>query len=59
MSKEPLDELHAVLEYLTGIVLPTSLEQRNYRVSANTMRQLYAFTLTLTSIRCIERLLND
>lgn len=59
MSEVPVDELHSVLEYLTGIVLPTSLESRNYRVFTNTMRLLYALTLTMTSIRCIERLFND
>lgn len=59
MGVAPLDDLHSVLEYLTGIVLPTSLEQRNYRVFTNTMRLLYTCTLTFTSIRCIERLFND
>ena len=59
MSARPLEALHEVLEYLTGIVLPTSLDQRNYRVFTNSMRMLYAFTLTSTSIRCIERLFND
>ena len=59
MSVRSQDTLNQVIEYLTGTVLPTSLEQRNYRVFTNAMRMLYAFTLTLTSIRCLERLLND
>ena len=59
MSEEPITVLSEVLEYLTGIVLPTSLESRNYPVFHNTMRVLYAMTLALTSIRCIERLFHD
>ena len=59
MSEEPVEMLGEVLEYLTGIVMPTSLDSRNYPVFHNTMRVLYAMTLALTSIRCIERLFHD
>ena len=59
MAEEPVETLNAVLEYLTGIVLPTSQGQRNYKVHENAMRLCYALTLSLTSIRCLERLFHD
>mgnify|MGYP000350719313 CR=1 FL=1 len=59
MSEEPTNTLNDVLNYLNEIVLPTSIESRNYPVFHNAMRVIYAFTLTLTSIRCIERLFHD
>ena len=59
MSEEPTTTLDEVLEYLTHTVLPISLDQRNYPVFHNSMRVLYGLSLTLTSIRCIERLFHD
>ena len=59
MSEHPVDTLNEVLEYMTGIVLPTCQGQRNYKVHENAMKLIYAMTLSLTSLRCLERMFHD
>jgi len=59
MSDKPVDTLSEVLEYMTGIVLPTCQGQRNYKVHENAMKLIYAMTLSLTSLHCLERLFHD
>ena len=59
MSEDPVNTLNEVMVYLTSVVLPTSDDNRNYRVFENAMRLMYAMSITLTSIRCIERIFHD
>ena len=51
--------LDQVLKYLTDVVFPTAFGEKNYKVVTNIARLLFCITLSLTSIKCIERLLND
>ena len=51
--------LDQVLKYLTDVVFPTAFGEKNYKVVTNIARLLFCITISLTSIKYIERLLND
>ena len=59
MAKDPTETLGEVLDYMNTDVLPSSQSQKNYKVFENAMKLIYALSLSLTSINCLERLFHD